>query len=475
MANDDHLFDLETIENRDQIFREVTNCRLFRGWIGEAITGCVHSYGTVAEFRELVHDSNVGDGVLLNPATIAVPPGAVTVFQYGFNTLFTDLSNEIRLTSSQNQRLRWVVGANNIQADQQIQVTAAFVAGGATFPLAPTYISDEKTATYGIFGGFYLDIVPNLTLTFEARYQWDNLSSTGATRPSVTLQQLYTSFQPRTSLEYKIAPDMMVYASYASGTRPGGFNSILVGQSAYVINQISAQTGQSNPAYQQESLNTYEVGFKGDAFNDRVNWALDGYYGTLTNMQISQTVNYMPASGGEVGVDIISNLGRVRIYGAEAEGAWRVLPDLTATATFAYNQTDILKYVCTACLPTIGTTNVDGNELPLAPTYSGSLALDYTHPITEVWRGFGHLDIAYRGRRWMDFENLAYIRSYEIANLRLGATRGPLRLEAYIDNLTDNTTLVGAQRLNDTIDNDLEFRAGLPLKRTFGARARYSF
>jgi iron complex outermembrane receptor protein len=432
---------------------------------------------TVSELSAFHYDhiSNVGDGVDLDPSTIFVAPGALTEFQYGFNQKFTDESNEIRVTSPQDQPIRWTAGANSVSVDQQVEVTAAFVSGGAVFPYAPTNVSYEKTTTFGFFGGGYYDILDNLTLSFEGRYQLDDLSTGGSTRPQVVLSKLYRSFQPRTSLEYKVDPDLTTYISYSSGTRPGGFNAILVGQPPSVTNQIAAQTGLTSPAYNEESLDTYEIGVKGSAMDHKISWNVDGYYGTLTNMQISQTVNYMPPGGGEIGVGVTSNLGKVQIDGVEAEGAWRALPGLTFTGTFAYNQTKILSYPCTACLATIGTENVNGNSLPLAPTYTGSLIIDYEHPITGSWNGFGHIEYIYRGKKWEDFENLAYINPSNQVNLRAGVIRDDLTLEAYITNLTNDMTLTGAQRLNDTIDNSLEFRAGLPLKRTFGARARYNF
>jgi iron complex outermembrane receptor protein len=421
------------------------------------------------------HVANTGDGVYTDLSTIVVPPGATTVFQYGFNEKFTDQSNEIRISSAQDQSLRWTAGANSITVDQLTEITAAFVSGGQTFAFAPTYDSVQKTTTFGFFAGGYYDILEGLTLSLEGRYQLDKESEGSATSPRVTIEKLYHSFQPRTSLEYKITPDITTYASYASGTRPGGFNGILVGEPASVTSQIQAQTGLSSPAYNEETLTTYEIGVKGNAFDHKVSWAVDGYYGKLTNMQISQTVNYVPPGGGIIGVNLVSNLGKVQIEGVEAEGAWRIIPDLTLTGTFADNETKILAYPCTACLATIGTENVDGNRLPLAPQFSGSLAVDYTHPIVGDWVGFGHVDYAYRGKRYQDFENLAYIGAANYVNLRVGATQGGLTLEGYVTNLTNDTTLTGAQRLAGTVTGLLEFRGGLPDKRTFGLRGRYSF
>jgi iron complex outermembrane receptor protein len=421
------------------------------------------------------HIANTGDGVDLDTSTIVVPPGAITVFQYGFNQEFTDQSNEIRISSAQDQPLRWTAGANSVTVDEKTEITAAFVSGGAVFPFAPTYDSIQKTTTFGFFAGAYYDIFDDLTLSFEGRYQLDDESSGGATDPRLTLTKLYRSFQPRTSLEYKITPDVTTYVSYASGTRPGGFNAVLVGQSASVTSQIAAQTGLTSPAYDEETLDTYEIGVKGNAFEHKVSWSLDGYYGTLSNMQITQTINYTPPGGGVIGVNLVSNLGKVQIDGVEAEGAWRIIPDLTLTGTFAYNETKILQYPCTACLATIGTQNVNGNRLPLAPEFSGSLAVDYRHPVIGAWVGFGHADYAYRGKRYQDFENIAYIGAADYVNLRAGVINDGLTLEAYVTNLTNDTTLTGAQRLNGTVTGLLEFRGGLPDKRTFGLRARYNF
>jgi iron complex outermembrane receptor protein len=406
----------------------------------------------------------------------SIPPDSTTLFQYGFNEQFTDWSNEFRVTSGQNQRLRWTAGATQIHVVQLVEITAAFTFAGNTIPDAPTYDSIQRTNTYGAFAGGYFDIIDGLTLSAEGRYQRDNEEQGAATaNPRLFLSKLYQSFQPRVSLDWKVTPNVTPYMSYASGTRPGGFNAILVGQPASVVSQITAQTGLNSPAYDEEKLTTFEIGIKGSAFDHRLSGSIDAYYGNLTNGQISQTVNYTPPGGGIIGVNLVSNLGKVQIDGLEIEGAWQVLPRLALSGTFALNETNILAYPCTPCLATIGTEDVKGNSLPLAPQVAGSLALDYNQPLARDWTGFFHVDDAYRGKRWEDFENIAYIPAANYVNLRLGAKTGSLTIEAFVTNLTNDLTLTGAQRLNDTIDGSLQFRVGLPDKRNFGGRLLYRF
>lgn len=421
------------------------------------------------------HQTADADNLSQNIALLATPN--FRVFTFGFNQKYKDFSQELRLTSDPANRLRWTAGGNYISGKRYQQIVTVTQSGTQPAPTtAPSFTSLSQTKTIGGFAGLYFDVAKPLTLSVEGRYQVDDRLESGTTRPAVALSKKFKSFSPRIAIDYKVTPDLMIYGSYARGTRPGGFNFALLGQPDSVLSQIKAQTGLSNTSYDEEKLDTYEVGVKGALFDQRVRGAISAYYGTLTGQQVNTNVTYLSPTGAPLTVMLASNTGKVRIKGVEAEAAWRIVPALTLGGTFALNDTEVLSYPCTTCVPFIGTNNVNGNQLPLSPKYSGSVTADLDVPLgSSSWAAFFHADYSYRRSMYVDYENLIRTGDINLVNLRAGVSDDQVRVELFVTNAFQNRTLVSADRNTDNAGGAIGFKVGLPEKREVGARIRYTF
>ncbi len=417
--------------------------------------------------------SRIEENVALNAT-----PAPYLVSEYSFTEEYTDIYQELRLSSSQKQRIRWTVGSNYIFGLSEVQLPGLSQTAAQAAPIgARSFNSSTQTATAGLFAGVYADLIDPLTLSLEARYQLDDRKDGGSTRPQVFDQKTFRSWDPRASLEYKIDPDLMTYVSYSAGTRPGGFNANLLGQPAFVLNQIAAETGITGTSYKEEKLNTYELGLKGSAFEKRLQGSVDAYYGTLTDFQVTTNAPYITTAGQQISVTLTSNLGSVRIYGVEADARYLITPRLSISPTFAFTQTRILSLPCASCIGVIGTASVVGNELPMAPEFSGDIALEYNHPIENwvSWEWFLHGDYVYRKSMNVDYENLIKTGDQDIVNLRGGISNGKLRVEAFVTNLFNNLTVTGASEGADGVTGGPSVNVGLPNKQQFGVRLRYAF
>jgi iron complex outermembrane receptor protein len=417
--------------------------------------------------------SSINEDVSLLPE-----PSPYVLADFSFTEQYTDFYQEIRFTSAQTQRFRWTVGANYIDAVSLVTVADASQTPAQAEPVGmATYPGQTGSKTVGEFAGLYFDIFDPLTLSVEGRYQVDDRRDGGTTRPQVFDESKFYSVDPRYSLEYKIDPDLTAYVSYARGTRPGGFNSNLLGQSAYVLDQIERETGISSSSYKEETLDTYEIGLKGALFERRLQGSIDAYYGTLTDFQVTTPAPYITEAGAPISVVLTSNLGSVRIYGVEAEAQWLILPNLKLSPTFAFNQTKILTFPCAACEAITGAPIV-GNELPMAPEFSGALSLDYDHSMGKRldWdRWFIHSDYVYRKSMNIDYENLIKTGDTTIVNLRAGVANRNTRVEVFVTNLFNNLTVTGGSQDPDSLTGKPGVDVGLPDPRTIGARVQYKF
>jgi len=205
---------------------------------------------------------------------------------------------------------------------------------------------DVRTETTSVFGDFTFDFTPQLSLSVGGRYTWDQRKSFvykanflggplyGATsefggNPTLNLgastnfrgEANFKRFTPRASLSFKPSPDHMFYVSYSEGFKGGGFDPRGSGTSAPISNPAVGRTYQdiyNYLSFDPESVNSYEIGWKGSAFDKRLTWALDGFYADYKNVQIPGSVA-CTIGGVASFCGITTNAAKAEIKGVELE------------------------------------------------------------------------------------------------------------------------------------------------------------
>jgi len=172
-------------------------------------------------------------------------------------------------------------------------------------------------------------------------------------------------------LEYKITPDIMVYAKYSRGYRAGGLNLTTVGYEGWGPEKVDAYEG---------GVKTTFHGAVSGYFN------LAGFYNDFRDMQIQVTgVSNTPGFSGAV-PEI--NAGKARIWGIEADASISPLEGLRFDLGYTYLNTKLLDIV----VPPIPTgapysafipTAVVGGPLAQSPKNRVTLTGTYTLPLDE--------------------------------------------------------------------------------------------
>jgi iron complex outermembrane receptor protein len=203
-----------------------------------------------------------------------------------------------------------------------------------------------RTETTSIYADFTYDFTPQLSLSLGGRYTWDQRSSFiykasylggplfGATSefggtpvafgaPSTNFSGVanFKKFTPRASLSFKPTADHMLYVSYSEGFKGGGFDPRGSGTSAPDVNLDGVRSYQEIYNYllfKPESVKSYEIGWKGSAFDRRLTWALDGFYSDYTNVQIPGSVGCV-IGGVASFCGITTNAAKAVIKGVELE------------------------------------------------------------------------------------------------------------------------------------------------------------
>jgi iron complex outermembrane receptor protein len=411
-----------------------------------------------------------------NPAFPLAP--SFELFDYNIQTRTEDYSTELRATSPQDQPFRWTFGSNYVHAAETTELyfytpTGSLPTFGANQRFGVVYADSE-----GVFGEVSYEPIEGLTFTAGLRWQEDTLTSLGSSTLSPVFNHSYYSRSPRGSVEYKVDPDLTVYGSWALGVRPGGFNTALISLPQPLINQIVAQTGSAAVAYKQEKLYTYEIGAKGAFFDNTIRANVSAYRGKLADQQTDSTAltTYdIEKYGGRF--DIISNQGEVNIWGIEGDAHWKALPILDLSATAGWNHTQVVGSTCYACYLVTGNYHADdGKAMPGAPQYTFSVAADFRDHLLGTWDWFAHGDLAYKGKQFIDQENLSWIPAFIDVDFQAGVENESWSVGAFVKNATDYKGLIGAQISSDeNSGSNNAIRGGLSDPREYGLRAKYKF
>ena len=156
------------------------------------------------------------------------------------------ISDEVQLASSSSGALRWVGGIYYFYDDSQYDpTTISFANTPALNPLFPVgqivAAAKQDSASIAGYGQLTYDITDQLDVTAGLRYSHEHRILNGAYENGVLLvpgsptvplipsiPEKNVSFNDptyRLALDYKITPGMMVYGSFNTGFKSGGYNT----------------------------------------------------------------------------------------------------------------------------------------------------------------------------------------------------------------------------------------------------------
>jgi iron complex outermembrane receptor protein len=162
------------------------------------------------------------------------------------------------------------------------------------------------------------------------------------------------------------------------------------------------------------------------------------------------------------------NLGKSKIDGGELEIVTRPVRTLTLRASAGILRSDVQQ-------GTLATGSIDGQELPYAPHFSGTLAADWEAWAVTAAKVLVHVDTNYNSKQYLALPNEDAISQggYSLLNGRLSLQSGDDKWDVGIwgRNITDKFYLTNAV---DVQGFGFDYRhVGIP--RMFGVDAHYHF
>lgn len=344
----------------------------------------------------------------------------------------------------------------------------------------------QYTATdaYAAFGQLGYDFTDQLNLTVGLRQSRDELSGpsgtflqtrTGVLIPSVPYTARKGNFNATTgsaNLSYKIAPDIVTYASYSRGNSPGGLN---IGAGAF-------------RNYGPQKVDAYELGVKSQLLNRRLQINVALFDNQYKDLQITQNSIINGAL-----TSLVNNAGNARGRGADIDAVAVLSREFRVGVQYTYVDSRITHYI----VPAAPAPQVDftGSPLVRSPEHSVNGSITYTKNIgpgkllftaeesysssyTNDYQGAaagtvypGRPGIIAPGKTTSQVLALYRTPGYALTNLNASYTVGPYEVSGFVRNLF-NHQYIAALVAFDAVTYPEE-TPGEP--RTFEVSVKYHF
>jgi iron complex outermembrane receptor protein len=384
-----------------------------------------------------------------------------------------------------DEKLNWVLGGF-YQNTYPYGFQHILATPSGLLTITESHLNSTSSALFGqatLDFGLFSESLDGLKLTGGYRYSWDTRNYTVATwqeagsRPCTNVaNRVYPNCVSRLSrkwraptynisLDYKITPEVLVYATTRTGYKSGGFNvaaNVLI-----------------PPDFGPEKVKDYELGVKADfrlaGMPLRTNLAV--FRDKYKDIQRS-VFQPNPAAPGS-NLTFLSNASRATIKGVEAQVTLKPVKVLQVDLTYSYLDATYGDYPNFLDARTNTIVNLGGERLPFAPKHKYGVNLRYDVPLNPEW-GELRLNAGVNYQSHYLISDQPQPSVYEIGDyalVNLGATwrnfgGSPVDVELYMTNVLNETEIAAGQVFYYSSGTAA---ASYIEPRMFGVRLRYAF
>lgn len=341
-------------------------------------------------------------------------------------------SQELRLAGEAG-KLRYLLGAYYF--DQMVRTDRALGLGAdlTGLPIEPvlTTRGSVKTQSGALFGRLDYAVTDRLSLSAGLRYTREKKHAhfvqndvTGIFPllgfPNLTFDGGSTDddLSPSASISYEVVPNTNVYARFSRGFKSAAYN-------VDIASSLSGLT--ASP----EKATSYEIGFKTLTLDKRLRLNLAVFHTDYDRLQVSQVLGSGLA---------LTNAGRAQAEGVEGELSLQLSSRLRLEGNAAILDAHYRQFGNCGVPASLGggSTDCSGNDLVLAPHFTGYGAINYEVPVS-FGTIFARADVDHRSSVYFEPTNSAAFKSdpRTLVNLRLGLQHGKWAIAAWVRNLGD--------------------------------------
>lgn len=287
---------------------------------------------------------------------------------------------------------------------------------------------DQETTAWALFGSVDWVLTDTLTLVTGLRYSEETTEFKGGTQADIgggtfialTAQDEEVdedNISGRISLEWRPTDDLLVYGSYSTGFKSGGF-----------FGDFSTDAPELEP-YDSEEVSAIEIGAKYTFADGRAQLDSAVFYYDYSDIQ-----TFVPTSFGQR----LTNIKEADITGIDLELQAVPVEGLNIRVGLGYLDTEMNDSFID---PNSGLQTFDGNELPNAAELQYTASVRYEFPISDKLSIAMQGDTKYTDDMFREGTNnpLAVTDSYSVSNARLSLleTEGTWELSLWVKNLSD--------------------------------------
>ncbi len=265
----------------------------------------------------------------------------------------------------------------------------------------------DTIQTSAIFGEASIALSDSLEMILGGRWEEEHRKRVGGTAVPfiVDLDETYSAFLPRASLNWQMNPQWSVGSLISRGFNAGGAG-------------VTFADPFTSYTYDPEYVWNYEIFARSEQLDGRLAFNANLFFADYKDMQL-------PFNLGSDS-NIIRNAEAAETYGLEIGIRWLPVPELQVFTDLGLLKTKITDYT---------DSGFEGNELPRSPAFSANLGFLYKFNNGFEFGADAHYSQAY----FADVDNIqrTEIEPYWVASLQAGYSIGDLRFFAFARNLFD--------------------------------------
>jgi iron complex outermembrane recepter protein len=211
---------------------------------------------------------------------------------------------------------------------RQVKQTAFF--GSVDFDIIPKVLTVTAGTRHYNFDEYFKGSVTSSFGCFQAGVPAGGCLADAANLDAKNLSSKESGFKSRYNLTYHITPDIMTYLTYSQGFRPGGFNRT---NDCHITGPDGVKQFCLPQTYKSDDLTNYEFGWKTEWLNHRLQWNGTLYQENWDNVQVGF---FDPGETGNLTFG--TNGQNFRVRGIETSIVALVAPGLTVQGASSWNQ-----------------------------------------------------------------------------------------------------------------------------------------
>jgi iron complex outermembrane recepter protein len=334
------------------------------------------------------------------------------------HAIFETFTQEVQFASNNDSDLSWIVGAFYMEDDSGFEAPDGVGIIGAALGTGINIENRIKTESISAFGEVTYSFTDSTDLTMGLRWTQDDRELRGRLEvlsaidfDAPIIPQFTAVVDPRPSfdeetptwrivLNHAFTEEFMGYVSYNRGFKSGNFIT----------------TDASAPPFESEEVDAYEIGFKSELADGRLQLNGAAFYYDYANLQVPNT---------EGGFLVTSNAAEAEIYGLDFEGQFLATENLRLRFGASFLDTEYTDYPNAPCVVFSGagmiqelTCSATGNKLLRSPELEYNIAMYYSMPVSY---GRYDLNVAYSYNDGYPFtpDNNTEQPSYDMVNAQV--------------------------------------------------------